>query len=356
LGAEEPNQAVRIIPDEEVPAILELIANAIRGNYEQIKTWSGEIDEKITWLDTGEKVKEIFELTEETGKLPEAILQKAEDKITFAVDANKNLVYVDKFREKNQFLNPVTGVNLGRKSSHPIQSTKIATPSYIVEARPSSFEKSTGRLLYNRAEKKPLKRERQTEWYKLSDIGDPRRAFFPGADFTWDTLNNLIKRINKYGIIEFSGYRLKIEEHKKGDNIEYKIIEPAVVNMEQSRPEHYAILTMVFSSRDGFNMTYWDAATGSGMVFLKHTWEYELVDGIYLPKRRIIKTYDTNGTVTDEYDFTYKNNKVNQGIPPETFTYKNLGLKDGDKFIDKIAGKEYKYQDANLVFVADVNK
>ncbi|OHB55872.1 MAG: hypothetical protein A2173_04730 [Planctomycetes bacterium RBG_13_44_8b] len=358
LGAAEPNQAVRIIPNEETPAILELIANAIRENYEQIKTWYGEIDKKITWVHTGSLAEELFRnATDAKGAVPKALLQKAEDKITFAVDANKNLVYVDTLRDKpSNYFNYNTGDNVGNSGPSPICSTIIARSDFILKAHSNSFEKGTGRLLHKRAIKEPLKSEPRTGWYKLADISDPRRAFFPGAGFTWDTLDNLIKRINKYGKIEFDGYKFTIEEHKKGDNIEYKIIEPAVVNMEQSRPEHYAIITMIFSSRDGFNMIYWDVATGSSMVFQEHTWEYELVDGIYLPKRRIIKIYDSNGTVTDEYDSTYNNNKVNQEVSPETFTYNNLGLKNGDKFIDKIEGKEYKYQDANLVFIADVNK
>jgi hypothetical protein len=356
LGAAEPNQAVRIIPNEEATAVLELIANAIRGNYEQIKTWSGEIDKKITWVHKGSLAEELFRnATDAKGDMPKVILQKAEDKITFAVDANKDLVYVDTLRDKpSNYFNYNTGDNVGNSGPSPIWSTIIAKPDFILKANSHSFEKRTGRLLHKRAVKEPLKREQQTGWYKLADISDPRRAFFPGAGFTWDILDDLIKRINRYGKIEFDGYRFTIEEHKKGDNIEYKIIEPSVVNLERSKPEHYAILTMIFSSRDGFNMTYWDAATGSGAVFQKHTWEYEIVNGIYLPKRRIIKIYDTNGIVTDEYDSTYSNNKVNQEMSPETFTYKNLSLKNGDEFIDEIAGKEYKYEDANLVFVKDL--
>jgi hypothetical protein len=128
------------------------------------------------------------------------------------------------------------------------------------------------------------------------------------------------------------------------------------VNLERSKPEHYAILTIIFSSHCGFNMIYWEAATGSGMVFQKQTWEYELIDNIYLPKRRIIKLYGSNGEMTSEYDSAYKNNKVNKEIPPETFEYINLNLKDGDKFIDKIENKEYAYQGGELVEIEKTKK
>lgn len=354
LEAGEPNQTIRIIPEEEMPAILELIANAIRENYEQIRTWSGEIDKKMTWVSTGNAAKEISIFTESKDETLKSIQQNVEEKVTFTIDMKENLIYIDKFREKDQFLNPITGVDLGRKSNHPIQSTKIATPNYVIETGPFSFEKDTGRTLKNRAVKKPLRWEQQTGWYKLEDIWDPRRAFFAGYDVTWNSLESLIKKINKYGKIEFDGYRFKMEEHQKGDDIEYKMIIPSVVNMERSKPEHYIILTKVFSSQCGFNTTYWESTTGDGKPIQKYTWEYEFTNGIYLPKKVIEKVYDPNGIVTSEYDSVYKNNKANQEIPLETFTYKNLGLKNGDKFVDKIAGKEYEFKDANLVFVADL--
>jgi hypothetical protein len=36
-------------------------------------------------------------------------------------------------------------------------------------------------------------------------------------------------------------------------------------------------------------------------------------------------------------------------LDKNTFTYKNLGLKNGDQFIDKILQKEYTYQNGELI-------
>jgi hypothetical protein len=349
LAGEDVNQSVRIIAEDEMPLILGLIASDIRQNYERIKTWSGEIDENITWLDTGAGAEKIFKkATNAKGETPESILQKAEDKIVFAVDANKNLVYVDKFRTKNQYLNPITGIDIGRRSSTQIKSTTIATPDYIIEASPYSYEKGTGRIRENRAVKKLPKLKSQSGLYEGKY--DPRKAFFSSADFTWDDLGSLIKRIDDFGKIEFDGYRFKMEEYKKGDNIEYKIISPSVVNDERSKPEHYVILTMIFSNKCGLNMTYWEAATGSGQVLQKYTWEYEFVNGVYLPKKLIVKFYGPKGEVTNEYDYTYKNNKVNQEISPGTFECTNLNLKDGDVLVDEISKEEYRYEESTHTF------
>jgi len=346
LAVEDTYQTVRNFPEAEMPIILNLITSGIRDNYERIITWSGEIDKKITWVHTGSLAKDIFKnATDAKGEVPDSILQKAEDKITFAVDANKNFVYVDTLRDKpSTYFNYNTGAEVGNSGPSPIWSTVIARPDFLLKADAHSFEKGTGRLLHKKAEKKLSKQESQKGLYE--GRYDPRRAFFPGSDFTWDSLADLIKRINKYGKMEFDGYSLKIEKRIKGDIIEYKIIQPGVVNLERSDPNHYVILTKIFSSKCGFNMIYFEAATGSGMVFQEYTWEYELIGGIYLPKRVIVRLYGSKGKMTNEYDSTYKNNKVNQGISPETFEYQNLNLRDGDEFIDKILNKEYRYKAA----------
>ena len=146
--------------------------------------------------------------------------------------------------------------------------------------------------------------------------------------------------------MEFDGYRLKIEKHQKGDITEYKIMQPGVVSLERDSPDDYAIITRVFSDEYGLNMKYWKVASGSGQILQEFSWEYELVNGVYLPKKVVEKHYGANGDVTREKNSTYINNEVNNEIPAKTFEYTNLHLKDGDIFEDKIANKKYRYKEA----------
>jgi hypothetical protein len=60
------------------------------------------------------------------------------------------------------------------------------------------------------AVKKPPKQLLQNGLYE--GRSDPRRAFFPGADFTWADLDWSIKRLNKSARIEFDGYKFQMEE------------------------------------------------------------------------------------------------------------------------------------------------
>ncbi len=75
-----------------------------------------------------------------------------------------------------------------------------------------------------------------------------------------------------------------------------------------------------------------------------------VVDGIYLPTKTEKQNYDKQtGQLSYREEFIFKNSLINHPIPQETFTYKNLGLKDDDKFIDNILNREYTYKDEELI-------
>lgn len=346
--ADEPSgETVRMIPEEEMPAILGLIGESIRDNYERIHTWSGEIDAKMNWLWTGAKAEEFFNtFTEAKGEKPKDILQKVEEKVVFSVDSNRNCVYVDKFRRKNQYFNNATGVDLGRRSRHSIQSTSIATQDYTVEAKPDGWDENFN-LTNMKAVKKPSQKQSGTGLY--NGIDDPRKVFMPEGN-PWNYFNDLAKQINKLNKIEVDGHKFKIEEHKKGQITEYKIILPASINKEVNSPEDYVIFTKTYSSQYAFNIIYWEIKSGSGKLGQLYTWEYELVNNVYLPKRVIKKNYDSSGRTIIENNYAYTNNKVNQEISLGTFEPTNLNLKDGDILVDEVSKDEYKYEAATKTF------
>lgn len=349
--ADEPSdQTIRIISEEEMPTFLDLIGNQVRDNYERIITWSGEIDVKINILHTGDNAENVFKnLTLGTGEKPEAILQKAEEKTVFVIDANKNFVYIDNLREKPcKFLNHTNGKDLGSRtsgphSSGPCWSTLIVRPDFSLEAKPKSYDIKDNTIRQRKAVKKASPRiESRTGLYNRVD--DPRKIFMPGAISAWELHNILKKKIERFVKIEFDDYEFQMEEHQKGDITEYKIIMPGIVSLERSSPEDYSIETKVFSSRYGFNLRDYRITNGSGKLLQQFTYEYELNNGVYLPKRVVRKDYLSNGEVGYEKDCAYTNSRLNQIIPTETFEYTNLKLKDGDIFIDEIFNKEYRYK------------
>ena len=342
LADEPPEQTTSIIPDGEIQIILDLIGNQTRDNYERIVTWSGEIDVKLSRLLSGVTAEDIFRnVTDAEGDTPETILQKTEEKVVFAIDADKNFIYIDNFREEPAMYFSADGTDIGNQGARPYRSTLIVKPDFQIKAKTKSFKDN--KIYHKEVVKKPSLQKLSTGLYK--GINDPRKTFMPGGN-PWRHYDILIKKLNRYGKIEFDGYEFKMEECRKGEITEYKITEPSVVSMERKSPEHYIVTTKTFSSQYGFNIIQWEVNSGNGMSLQKFSWEYELLNNIYVPKKVVEKHYDSNGKVTLERNCTYIKNTLNQEIPPEKFEYTNLNLKEGDIFIDEILDEEYRYEAA----------
>ena len=114
---------------------------------------------------------------------------------------------------------------------------------------------------------------------------------------------------------------------------------------------------MYFSSEAGYNMTKLQILGPDYKVYANVNCEYYVLNGIYIPKRIETQQFNLgNGVVRHKEQYILKNQQLNQSLDKNTFTYKNLGLKNGDKFIDKILQKEYTYQDGNLIQIEDQTK
>jgi len=167
----------------------------------------------------------------------------------------------------------------------------------------------------------------------------------------WETFSLVLQYIDKHGDWNIDGHRLKVEEYAHDNTIRYRVQIPGIVS-----PGNYLIVTKTFSSKVGFNMTSVEDTNQDGILLQNKTWNYDLVDGVYIPSKITQKDFDPDGSLSYENTVTFKNQKINKPIPAETFTYKNLDLKNGDKFIDKILDKEYTYQDRQLIEVEKKSK
>ena len=120
----------------------------------------------------------------------------------------------------------------------------------------------------------------------------------------------------------------------------------------KNRP--FCIFTL--SSEVGFNRTYfeeWNDEDGSLIAII--TTDFVKLNDVFLPKKWSFFQYFPDGELMRQEINTIENQQINVTIPERTFS-EIAYLNSGDRFIDKIDGKEYKYQDEKLVLVADVNE
>lgn len=343
----------RSVDPNQTPNVLTLISDHVLSNYKGIRTWEGEVDVTIERVFEGPAAERIFKTeTEGADKIPSSIKRHKENKIEFALDSDKGLLYASNYRQKpSQYTDLESGRDLVSKSV-PNFIRSIVTPEYHIQCSPYTMRE--GIILSSKAVKES--REECTECE--TPLFDPRTILKVSTPPIWEILSHLAERIaNDECAID--GYTLRVEKRTDGVITEYRIQKPSKLSPKPERlgPEYYMIFTMTFSSAKGFNIISEEITWGDGKLFKKLTWNYKLVDGIYLPHKTTEQVFrgDT-GRLSHEQKSTFNNLQINHLIPENTFTYKNLGMKNGDKFIDKIGGKEYIYQEEKLIEVEKKNK
>jgi len=338
------------VDSNRIPEILNMISTTMRTNYNRIKTWRGEVRLSIDRINDGAAAEQIFKKNTHTkGEIPAVVLKHEEPTIEFALNAENDLLFVNQYPGKpRQYIDFETKRDLGAKWM-PDHSKAIVTPEYYLHSSPNIIREKV--VLKRKAVKTKRKKGRSSCGGSVPPIYEPRDSF--GARRTiLETFPLLLQHINEHGELNVDGHRLKVEEQKDGDVTRYLVRQPAKI-----APETYRFLKMVFCSENGFNIVSYELADSNGKLLRRLTWAYELVSGVYLPQKTTEERFErTNGGLSYYIEGTFRNLQINQPIPEETFSYKNLGLKNGDKFIDKIGGKEYTYQDEKLIEVEKSNK
>jgi len=338
------DEVFQVVEAERIPDILRSISKQTKENFEQIHTWQGELVRSMYFVNKGNRAKETFEtLTDANGLCPNEVVEITENRIIFKCDLNKGLFYVKRSREApSRYIDPAINKDLGTKSL-PSSSSEIITNEYRYKAQPNAYRNEE--VVQHRAVKTkidgPIYQGRQPN-------------YLPGYIFdidsqVWERYPEYAKILEEKGEYVFSELAMKAEQRTLSGDLQYRIHEPFEINAFNIR----GWLINTFSEKSGYNIIDSERITADGKLMWRKSTEYQKVNGVYVPIR------DTEDTYYYRSDFSlkihnedvFKNIFINDAISEETFTYRNLGLKNGDEFIDKILDKEYIYQDEQLTAV-----
>ncbi|MBA7648323.1 hypothetical protein ES703_56109 [subsurface metagenome] len=335
------------VEPNRIPETLTMISNRIQSNYDQIKTWQGKEEVIEDYIYEGAKAERLFKTkTDGLGEIPSQIRKHTETIIEFSLDAEKGFKYANYYPIKPlQYADLKSLRDLGAKGIAG-RRRNIVTPEYQIDCTGDTMR--DGIVMSRRAVKQARPKNNLACAGNLDPVYDPRISFKAFGNQIWQLFPMLVELIKKRGKYSVDEYDLKVEERKSGDITEYRIILPSKGGSPESY--QYFFSRMVFSSDKGFNIISYQHTVQNGILLRNRTWNYDFVDGVHVPKIMTQQDFNwPNGTLRHERIVTFKNQKVNKPISAETFTYKNLGLKNGDKFIDKILYKEYTYQDEKLI-------
>jgi translation initiation factor IF-1 len=336
------------VDQDKIPDELAMIADITKYNYEKIKTWQGKISSESTYFYDGKGAADLVKQSAGvTIKEPNELATIGKGTSEFKIDMGKNIL----FKSMNRSA-PVEYVNLDTEliylsSSDSYQKKKVITGEYEIESSPYTFKKD-GTITSCLAEKKIRYPEQDF------DESDPRHCFSIGK-MPWVLLPIMSEGVRRYN------------KDPNGSNANGPNSAFSSISLEKAQTEKGTIYRLLinstfemkytFDEKNGFNPTHIEAKNAKGIKISEGDIDWVKIQDIYLPAERRVTQYDgKDGRLRRQATSTYSDMQVNMPLSENTFSINNLGLKNGDKFIDKIAGKEYKYEDANLVFVADVNK
>lgn len=336
------------VDQDKIPDELAMIAAVTKDNYEKIKTWQGKISFEDMIIYRGAYAADLVKQSAGvTIKEPNELAARAEGTRDFKIDLGKNLSF--------RFMNrptPMEYINLDTEltyssSSDSYQQKEITTGEYEIESSPYT-KKKDGTITSWLAEKKIRYPEQDL------DESDPRFCFSIGR-MPWVLLPIMSEGVRRYN------------KDPNGSNANGPNSAFSSISLEKAQTEKGTIYRLLinstfemkytFDEKNGFNPTHIEAKNAKGIKISEGDIDWVKIQDIYLPAERRVTQYDgKDGRLRRNVTSTFGEMKVNMALPENTFSLNNLGLRDGDKFVDSIEGKEYKYEDANLVFVADVNK
>jgi hypothetical protein len=338
------------VVQNKIPDELAMLVAVTRTNYEKIKTWQGKISSESTYFYEGKYAADLVK--QDTGitiKEPNELAVRAEGTKEFKIDLENNLSFRFMSRPNPmEYIDLGTGLNYTPLSSS-YETKKIIANEYEIESSPYTFKKD-GTILTWLAEKQ-LHNPAQTDL----DESDPRHCFSIGKP-PWVLLSMMSEGVRRYNNdpngadgnmpnSAFSNVILEKAQTEKGTTYRVQFKNPLFE------------WKYIFEEKNGFNPTHIEVKNGKGIKISEGATDWIKIQGIFLPSEQLVVQYDGgDGRLRRQAKSTFSDMQVNMALPEDTFSLSNLGLKNGDKFIDKVAGKEYKYQDANLVPIADPNK
>ena len=183
------------------------------------------------------------------------------------------------------------------------------------------------------------------------------RKFLSYVRPMWEELEIIADAVEQTGWPELGGQALCIWKQGTGAEEEYRVVVPG-----KTCGERYLLIEMTFRADADFNITkhvtramHVLPATTS-LNYKEIRWKYRQQEGLFLPFliERESRTPDAT-QLTSLRTILLLVSEVNQPISPETFTMQNLGLQEGDRLVDKLAGGGVSVYEGGALRPLDVN-
>jgi len=339
------SQEYRPVDPASIEDLLIYLEDVIKDNYDQITTWQGVMEFTSLRGYYGNDVDYVLGRQKINAEVaPNKCEELAEGTINFKADLKRDVRWVHFNRpEGPTFRNPETMQILGNPKL-PLDSKVVRTPNIIMQATPDQFAKD-GSISKSSAIKVG-KVKNELDYRSMEGFGKYPTNCFHAIGPTWTFLSSLRKLFfDEDTTPKIFRDAVVIEKRSLGNDVEF-YIRSAVLEYGNNNIECF--YELLLPSNAGHNPTcirILDAPDKN--LIQEYNISYVELNGIYLPSNYQMITYNADGMVTMHKQYTFKEQKINEAVTEETFSVRNLGLKDGDTFKDRIENKEYRYKESS---------
>jgi hypothetical protein len=332
--------------------ILEIIEMHTKANYEKINLWQGKmniVESEDYYGDNAAKRAYIDE------KSPAAKSKHIRRMVTgtaeFAIDIVNDKLYCNL---EPQVKYRAVDLNLDAPVQEDIRYSRIksiVTPQEYISYEPDhNFGYSDSILVSARVSGKAafLDPPEKAKDRLAGDIRDPRQFFDFGENKKiWETISTRRKVLSVEGNTTIAGRpHLSIAEIDADGHKQYKIT--TLYFTSQHDKNDYAKVELVVDSSVGYNAIKQETIY-HGITRMSVNLTYEKIGDVFVPKTFHRILLNNEGKCIFDSQSTLTKSTINEPISKKTFTYENLGLQNGVRFVDNIKRIEYWHENGKLV-------
>ncbi|NQT15404.1 MAG: hypothetical protein HQ582_21790 [Planctomycetes bacterium] len=331
--------------------ILQMLADHTKGNYEKIRTWQGTCAVRLQQSLSRAYVAKAF-----GGILEEqdvsALTQEFDFAMQFAVDIQSESIYRSKETSAMRFTKQGSKETVEIPGVKPADARSVVTREHYVDFSPKVRTPAFG-VLPDHPEARDKRAAfrnpvEESEGHRRGDLMDPRDFFGFSSSYPFGE--------------ELIGY-ISAMKGESGEDLMRRANDRLTVYQAVDRDGTWCRLVMKLTAPDGaseiYSTTIWSPAAGFNPVRLVMAkdrageqpirimqWQWELSGDVYVPAWVSESTYGPEGGEPSyQRETTIEECAVNRPLEPGQFTYRGLGLAEGDLVLDRIEDVVYVMRD-----------
>jgi hypothetical protein len=345
------------------PEVLQRIAEQTRGNHEKIRTWQGTYACRVRqYLSEGPALDQFRKAFPE--REVSALWQETEFAMHFAVDMASGSVYRSQETSATRWIPEGSDEPLEIPDYEPVDRRSVVTAEHYLDFDPKMVWPGFVMVPdHPEARGRRAAFRRDADWGRAlghGDLIDPRLLFCLSEDRTFAEELGLLVSAMKGDTGSLAKQRsdelLTVYEAGKPEETWYRL-DQTLAGPNPANPSALR-MTAICSPAAGFHpVSLLLSADEAGESPIREMqWQWKPYGEVLLPDEVRESLYRDGGKLRYQRELALDQSVLNATIDPSLFTYRGLGVQDGDLVMDEIEMACYMVRNGTLEKLADYDE